>query len=204
MRRAEIESQNRYLLNMQRAYRHAADVVAEAWMAFPEVQAVAVIGSVAKKLWKEVPRVSDYRRAGIEVWHECGDLDIALWIDSQDRLGQIRRTAASALLAVRESPTGFGVVSDLLDVFLFEPGTDRYLGRLCKFNQCTKGKLDCLTSGCGDIAFNRVVPEFKPYADILADVDRSLLYRRGVGRLRSAFDLPTVDEEVAAEHPQRR
>ena len=47
-------------------------------MAFPEVHAVAVIGLVAKALWKEVPRFSDFRREGIEVWHECRDLDLAL------------------------------------------------------------------------------------------------------------------------------
>jgi hypothetical protein len=195
MRRAEIEDQNRYLINQQRAFRAAADVVAQAWASFAEVQAVAVIGSVAKRLWKEVPRFSEYRRAGIEVWHECADLDLALWIDSQDRLGQMRRAAARALLALRENQTGFGVPSNLVDVFLFEPGTDRYLGRLCKFNQCPKGKRDCLTPGCGDTAFNKVIPDFRPYADILADVDGALLYRRGAGRLRSALDLPTVDDE---------
>ena len=82
MRRAEIEAQGRYLLERQRQFRVAADVVTDAWMDFPEVQAVAVIGSVAKPLWKEVPRFSEFRRECIEVWHECRDLDLALWIDS--------------------------------------------------------------------------------------------------------------------------
>ena len=45
MRRAEIEEENRLMLDRQRQFRVAADVVAEAWMAFPEVQAIAVIGS---------------------------------------------------------------------------------------------------------------------------------------------------------------
>ena len=77
-----IEEQNRYLLERQRQFRLAADVVVRAWMDFPEVWAIAVIGSVAKPLWKEVPRFSEFRREGIEVWHECGDLDLALWINS--------------------------------------------------------------------------------------------------------------------------
>ncbi|MDB5479174.1 MAG: hypothetical protein JWO83_227 [Caulobacteraceae bacterium] len=38
MRRADIEEQNRYLLERQREFRMAADVVAEAWMVFPEVE----------------------------------------------------------------------------------------------------------------------------------------------------------------------
>ena len=50
MRRSEIEEQNAYLLKRQRDFRMAADVAADAWMTFSEVQAVAVIGSVAKVL----------------------------------------------------------------------------------------------------------------------------------------------------------
>ena len=97
MRRAKIEQQNEYLLIQQRRFRVAADVVTDAWMAFPEVHAVAVIGSVAMALWKEVPRFSDFRREGIEVWHECRDLDLALWIESQQRLREIHRAANRAL-----------------------------------------------------------------------------------------------------------
>jgi hypothetical protein len=97
MRRAKIEQQNQYLLDQQRRFRVAADIVADAWMTFPEVHAVAVIGSVAKALWKEVPRFSDFRRQGIEVWHECRDLDLALWLESQQRLHEIHRAANRAL-----------------------------------------------------------------------------------------------------------
>lgn len=56
MRRAAIERQDRYLLEQQRRFRRAADIVTDALMAFEEVEAIAVIGSVAKRLWKEVPR----------------------------------------------------------------------------------------------------------------------------------------------------
>jgi hypothetical protein len=80
VRRAAIEEQNQLMLRRQQEFRRAADVVTDAWTAFAEVQAVAVVGSVAKALWKEIPRFSDFRRAGIEVWHECADLDLALWI----------------------------------------------------------------------------------------------------------------------------
>jgi hypothetical protein len=62
MRRAEIADQNRCLLERQRELRVAADVVADAWMVFPEVQAIAVIGSVVKPLWKEVRRPAPLRR----------------------------------------------------------------------------------------------------------------------------------------------
>jgi hypothetical protein len=193
VKRSEIEHQNQLMLRRQREFRVAADVVADAWAAFDEVRSVAVIGSVAKALWKEIPRFSDFRRAGIEVWHECGDLDLALWIDSQERLGSLRRAAAQALRAAFERDAGTSVVSQQLDAFMIEPGSDRYLVRLCSFNTCPKGKRDCLVPGCGETPFNKKVAEFSPRADLLEPARYAMLYERGAGRLRSALDLPAVD-----------
>ena len=180
------------MLARQREFRVAADAVTDAWTAFPEVRAVAVIGSVAKALWKEVPRFSAFRRAGIEVWHECGDLDLALWINSRDRLGALRRAAAVALQAAYKSGAGTSVVSQQLDVFLIEPVSDRYLGRLCYFNACPKDKRDCMVPGCGAIPFNKVVDGFAQRADLLEPARHGMLFERGKGRLRSALDLPMV------------
>lgn len=194
MRRSKIEEQNRLMLVRQREFRVAADAVTDAWMAFPEVRAVAVIGSVAKTLWKEVPRFSEFRRARIEVWHECADLDLALWVDSQDRLGSLRRAAAGALRAAFASGAGTSVVSQQLDVFLIEPVSDRYLGRLCYFNACPKGKRDCMVPGCGAIRFNKEVEGFEQHANLLEPARHGMLFERGRGRLRSALDLPTVSE----------
>jgi hypothetical protein len=195
LRRAEIEDQNRYLVERQRQFRLAADIVTDAWMAFAEVQAVAVIGSVAKPLWKEIPRFKEFRDERIEVWHECGDLDLALWIDSQERLGQLRRAGDRALRKAFESGKGVSVAAQQLDVFLIEPGSDRYLGRLCSFNRCPKGKRECMVPGCGAMPFNKQVVAFVPDADLLAPAGDATLYRRNVGRLRSALDLPSVIQD---------
>ena len=178
------------MLRQQREFRMAADVVTDAWIRFSEVRAVAVIGSVAKPLWKEVPRFREFRRSRIEVWHECADLDLALWLESQDRLAQLRRAAAVALREGRDKGTGMSISDHQLDMFLVEPGSNRYLGRLCKFSQCPKGKRECLVPGCGAIPFNRQFPEFTPHHDLLATAEDAMLYRRGAGRLRSALDLP--------------
>jgi hypothetical protein len=88
------------------------------------------------------------------------------------------------------------VVGHELDVFLIEPASDRYLGRLCSFNQCPKGKRDCLVPDCGEIPFNKRIADFEPRADLLAPAAHAMLYRRGAGRLRSALDLPVIDEAV--------
>lgn len=178
------------MLARQHRFRVAADAVTDAWTQFPEVMAVAVTGSVAKPLWKEVPRFREFRRSAIEVWHECGDLDMALWLASQDRLGDLRRAAAMALRRCDGTGNALGVASQELDVFLIEPSSDRYLGRLCRFNQCPKGKTDCFAPGCGTIPFNERVPDFTPSDDLLTTARGAMLYRRGIGRIRSALDLP--------------
>ena len=203
MRRSEIAEQDRFMLLRQREFRIAADVVTDAWMSFPDVQAVAVVGSVAKALWKEIPRFSEFRRERIEVWHERRDLDLALWIDSQERLGALRRAAARALRAAYERGSGTSVVSQQLDIFLIEPGTDRYLGRLCEFKACPNDKRDCATPGCGAIPFNKVIPDFKPGADLLEPAAHAMLYQRGKGRLRSALELPNVEESIPKARSSR-
>jgi hypothetical protein len=188
MRKAEIEENNRSLARQQQRFRAAADAVAAALAAFSEVLAIGLTGSVAKPLWKEVPRFSQYRRAGIEVWHECKDLDLAVWLDSRQRLYEIRRAKDKALLGLPQG-TG-GVASHQADIFLFEPDSDRYLGRLCDFNACPKGKPECRVPGCGDVAFNRVHEDFYPDANLLAAARENMLYERGRGVLMSALDLP--------------
>lgn len=155
---------------------------------------MAVIGSVAKALWKELPRFPEFRRERIEVWHECKDIDLALWLDSQERLGALRRAAAIALRDAGGGQGGIGVADHEVDVFLIEPGTDLYLGRLCHFNQCPKGHRDCLVPNCGATPFKKRVAEFTTHSDLLAAAQHAMLYVRGVGRFRSALDLPWPQE----------
>jgi hypothetical protein len=194
--RTEIERENARLLARQSEFRAAADMVVAAWRAFPEVQAIALIGSVAKPLRKEVPRFQPFRRHGIELWHECGDLDLAVWLDSRDRLGDMRRARDLALRRACESGSGVSVANHQVDVFLFEPGSDRYLGRLCSFAQCPKGKRDCLTPGCGAVPFNKVVEGFRPDDTLLAGAVP--LYERASGSTWRAADLPAAGDSLAS------
>jgi len=198
MRRAEIEEQNQYLLKRQRDFRLAADIVTDALAPFEEVEAISLIGSVAKPLWKEIPRFREFRDARIKVWHECKDLDLAVWVSSQHRLGPIRHAKDVALRDGYERGVGPSIASHELDIFLIEPGTDRYLGRLCRYNACPKNKPNCWVSGCGAMPFNKVVDGFVADATLLAPAAYAMLYRRGEGRLRSALDLPATDDTEPA------
>ena len=187
MRKPEIEATNQSMVRQQLRSRAAADAVAAALAAFDEVLAIGLTGSVAKPLFKEVPRFSQYRCAGIQVWHECKDFDLAVWLGSRERLNQMRRAKDKALLSLDQS--GGGVASHQADIFLYEPGSDRYLGRLCDFNSCPKGKPECRVPGCGDVAFNRIHEDFYPDAELLAAARENMLYEKGKGILMSALDL---------------
>lgn len=195
IRRADIDRENARLLARQSEFRAAADVVIAAWRAFPEVQAIALIGSVAKPLRKEVPRFQPFRRHGIELWHECGDLDLAVWLDSQDRLGDMRRAHDLALRRACESGSGVSVANHQVDTFLFEPISNCYLGRLCSFAQCPKDKRDCLAPGCGTVPFNKIIEGFRLDDTLLAGAVP--LYERASGSTWRAADLPVAGDSSA-------
>jgi hypothetical protein len=107
----------------------------------------------------------------------------------------LRGAGEKALRISYETGKGISVASHQLDVFLFAPGSDAYLGRLCSYNACPKGKPDCFVPGCGAIPFNQQFSAFSPRSDLLAGAEAAMLYRRGVGRLRSALDLPVPGQE---------
>ena len=130
-----IAEVNRHLIERQALFRRAADVAATTLAGFDEVPAVALFGSVANPLWREVPRFRTYRRAGIALWHECADVGIAVWLSRLDRLREMRRSVNRKLPVIFEE-TGLGVASHQLDIFMLEPGTNRYLGRMCQFKAC--------------------------------------------------------------------
>jgi len=199
---AGIAEQNGYLLRGYRDFRQAADRIVDAWQGFPEVAAIALIGSAAMDPWKEVPRFRTYRRAGIELWHECKDLDLALWLTELGGLDELRRAKNRALQALHDE-TRIGVAAHQTDVFILEPGTDRYLGRLCDFNRCPKGKPECHAPGCGATGHLKQFDGFRFRPSSLAPGRMVVLFDRASGEQRRAVELPlpaaeTVDAAGAA------
>jgi len=155
----EIAEENRLMLREHQRFRIAAEYVAAAFAFVPEVEKVVLFGSVALPLKKEVPRFRKFRRAGIAIWHECRDVDIAVWLSDLGCLDTLRRARTRALNdLLREKD--IGVAHHQVDVFIMEPGTDRYLGRLCCFNRCPRGKPVCDVPGCGATLFLRQYEDF--------------------------------------------
>ena len=184
-----IERQNQALLRRYLEFRRGADAVTVAWQMHSEVIAVSLIGSVARAPWKEVPRFAPYRRARIALWHECKDMDLALWLDHLDSLDGLRRTRARALRTLWDE-AAIGIASHQVDAFIFEPGTDRYLGRLCDFNTCPKGKVECRVAGCGAVALLRQHEGFTWRPESLAEDRAVRLFERAKGMHRRAAELP--------------
>jgi len=186
--RREIEEADRYQLRRQAEFRQAADAVAGALAAFAEVRAIALFGSAARPLWREVPRFQPFHRAGVEVLHECKDVDLAVWLDSLERLhalGRARNKAVHQMFA----ETGVGVAHHQVDVFLFEPGADRYLGRLCGYAECPKGKIECQTPGCGATPFLKQHEDFTLWPGALAEDHVVRLYDRERGWVGRAAEM---------------
>jgi hypothetical protein len=165
----------------QRQFRLAAEYVARAFEMFPEVQKVELFGSVPMPLKKEVPRFREYRRAGIAIDHECKDVDLAVWVTDLGNLralGRARSQAVNLLMA----ETGVGVAHHQVEVFLMEPGTDRYLGRLCTFGECPKGKQECLVLGCGATRFLQQHRNFRLRPDARDPARTVTLFERASGK----------------------
>ena len=145
---SEIDSEAESMERRQQQFCMAAKAVAAAVGLLPEVQKVALFGSVARPLETEVPRFRKFRRERVAIPHECKDVDLAVWVSDVGCLRALQKARSRALndlLADRN----IGVAHHQVDIFLLEPGTDRYLGRLCSFAQCPKGKNECRVAGCG-------------------------------------------------------
>jgi len=173
----QIAEENRLLVRRWNDFRLAADRVAEALSATPSVRRVVLFGSVTVPLEKEVPRFREFSRAGIALWHECKDVDLAVWVGDLSDLKQLQRARSQALNALLNG-SNVGVAHHQVDIFLFEPGTDRYLGRLCVFGRCPKGKPECHVAGCGASPFLQQHEGFTFPSDALAPERSVVLYDR--------------------------
>jgi hypothetical protein len=165
--KAVIAAEERGLLERQRVFRFAADRVTAALAQCGEVEAIALIGSVARPLRREVPRFAPYKQLRLPIAHECKDVDLAAWVSRVDGLDELRRARGRAIKEI--------------------------LGRLCYFRQCPAGKRDCLAAGCGQHPFLKQHDEFSFWPQAIAEGTAVRLYDRiGGGIIAQAVDLPLV------------
>ena len=174
---AQIEEQNRILLRKQRNFRVAAEAVAGAFAQFSVVERVVLFGSVAVPLKKEVPRFREFRRYHIALWHECSDVDLAVWMNDLTHLRDLQRARSRVLNELYEQRQ-IGVAHHQVEVFIMESGTGNYLGRLCHFTRCPRDKLECLVPGCGAVHLLQQHAGFVLWPDALAEGKTITLWER--------------------------
>ena len=177
--RKEVEEENDRMLRRHRQFRLTARFVAEALSSVPAVQKVVLFGSVARESWKEVPRFRKFRRARVAIWHECKDVDLAVWPNDLQALKSLQQALKQGLNRLREQHA-ISLAPHQIEIFILDPGTNRYLGRVCAFNACPKGrfKRECLVPGCGKPLFLQQHEGFKFYRDALAADNILLLFDR--------------------------
>ena len=145
----DIDEENTLMLRRQCLFRWAAQSIAVSMSELDSVRKVAAFGAVAQPLEMEVPRFSQFRRHRIEVLHECGDLDLAVWTTELGKLEDLKKALRRGISPLQNTPYG-GVAHHQVDVHVFEADTSVYAGRLCIFKECPKpGKRECLVPNCG-------------------------------------------------------
>lgn len=179
--RGEIAQENELMVKRQRALRLAGEHVAAAFCELSFVEKIVLFGSVAAPLKKEVPRFRRFRREQVAIWHECNDVDLAVWVSDLSHLQSMKKALSKALRAYEQaSRKEFlpGVPTHAIDVFLFEPRTQRFRGNLCHFSSCPRGKSDCEVTGCGAQPFLRLYEEFKFDRTCLLSEHNVVLFER--------------------------
>ncbi|MBN1420301.1 MAG: hypothetical protein JXP34_16090 [Planctomycetes bacterium] len=174
----DIDEDNEDLLRRRREFRLAAEYVAGGLAEIPSVEKVVLFGSVAAPLEEGIPRFRRYHRHRIPLWHECKDVDLAVWVRDLGVLRAMqkaRKRALDRLLAERN----IGVAHHQVDVFILDPASDAYLGRLCWFKACPKEKPECSAPDCGKIKLLRQHRSFRFDPEALEPGRSVILWERG-------------------------
>lgn len=178
----EISQENTAMLKRRDSFRRVAEMAAGGFSKLAFVEKVLLFGSVAAPPNKEVPRFRRLRRARVEIYHECKDVDLAVWVSDLTQLRALKKVVSDAtnvfnqLICQQEKLPG--VAHHQMDVFIFEPGTNRYRGHLCTYGQCPKGKPECRVSGCGTQPFLQLYEDFEINPRVFAERPCAVLFER--------------------------
>ncbi|CAK0753970.1 Nucleotidyltransferase [uncultured Gammaproteobacteria bacterium] len=192
---AVVVQQKELLLDHLRHFRVAADCVADALIPIPEVMNVTLFGSVAGPLWPEVPRFYRDRQAGgAKIWHNCADIDLAVWLTRLDMLTEIREACWHGLNAAVATGRP-SIARHQLDVFILRLGERKPAGRLCGLARCPEGGRDCSMPHCGQPPLLQTFPTDRFTREALDEERVVRLFDRRTGLVRRAAELPVYCHE---------
>ncbi len=111
-------------LRRQKLFRWAAQLLAHNLAMVPEVQRVAAFGAVAQPLRLENAPFHHYRRSGVQVLHQCRDVDLAISIPVDCMLQPLKKAVKNTISLLQETAYG-GVAPQHLDLHLMDADTGK-------------------------------------------------------------------------------
>jgi len=171
-------------------FTYAATQLAERLIEFPEVERIVLFGSLAKPPFRERYRC----KKRIWAFHHPKDIDLAIWLSSLENLGAMRRTLAMLVPSVfKKAP---GICEGVMELFVFDSHSSKYLGRVCHYKQCPHSNIDCMREGCGKPPHLKIENDFTLRPDAVSRINSQLLFERTPAKLISPSnlyaDLPTL------------
>ncbi len=157
----EIYEEDQHMLKRQEDFRKAARLLTQKLSIMPEVTKVVLFGSTALPLWKEVPRFQRLRTRHIKIYHECANIDLAIWVTTTSRASDIRKLAPATVNDLLANDRHLSVAQHHFSMHLIDQATGRYLGMVCHYNQCPKHKPACQVPGCGSQKFVQIIPGYQ-------------------------------------------
>lgn len=174
----EIYEADQRMLRRQADFRNAARAVTERLAAMPEVQQVLLFGSVALPLWKEVPHHKRLRQRNIRIFHECANIDMAVWVSSPAKAELMRKACSQVVNDLARKNIYLSIAHHSFSIHLIQETDDQYLGMVCHFNKCPKHKRECEVPGCGAHPFVQILPWFRLKPDRLNEFNSQILFHR--------------------------
>jgi cupin 2 domain-containing protein len=179
-----VESEyDKSALRRYQGFLHAALKLAERLSEFPEVERIALFGSLAKPPFRESYR---YKRR-IWAFHEPKDIDMAIWLSSLKNLKVMRRTIATLAESVAKKAPG--ICAGNVELFVFDSKSSKYLGRVCHYKHCPYNDANCRVDGCGKPSHLKIASDFMLYPDAVSRINSQLLFERTSTNLAPASNL---------------
>lgn len=174
----EIQDQDASLLRRQENFRKAARCVTSHLAKQPEITKIVLFGSTAIPLWKEVPSFFRFRHKRIKLFHECANIDLAIWVTSPAFAPALRRIIGQTVNELVEKKIHLSAAPHDFCLHLVKAQTKAYLGMVCHYNRCPKRKPACEVPGCGENAFVRILPGFHFKPNRLGPLNSQVLFER--------------------------
>jgi len=169
--------ENKSALKQHQSFIAVALRLAERLIEYPEVERIALFGSLAKPpVLEPHPYSKHLRDRGVHIFHSPKDIDLAIWLSSVDNLGTIRKTMTKTVTDMTEQT--IGLCDGAVELFVFDHLSGKYLGRVCHFNKCPKEHIDCLIQGCGTPKHLKTMRDFVFHPEAISRVNSEVLFER--------------------------